>query len=113
KIIKRKTRKENDSLRYFMEIFMRMSRFGEKKAEFNPIFTGTIVIFTVFCIYWWRRVYSSDFDNYQKLVRKNFRVVIDLLEKDFLKFLEDVRQELPLVRPELFADKDSVSLDKV
>ncbi|KJV06901.1 hypothetical protein VZ95_20455, partial [Elstera litoralis] len=78
KIIKRKTRKENDSLRYFMEIFMRMSRFGEKKAEFNPIFTGTIVIFTVFCIYWWRRVYSSDFDNYQKLVRKNFRVVIDL-----------------------------------
>lgn len=113
KISRTNTRKTEDTIRYFMEIFAKMSSLTEGKGKFNPIFNGTVINFTVFCIYWWRRVYMTDFDSYQKFVKKEFGEMIRFLEKDFIHFLNTVRQELPLVRPDLFVNKVDVSRKKV
>lgn len=111
--IKKRGKKEDDLIIYMMNSFQRMSSVSEKSKMFNPVISGTIVTYTLFLMYWWRRVYDKDFKEYGALMRKNFRKMVDFLEKDFREFLHEVRQELPLVRPELFEDKGARESEKV
>lgn len=111
--IRKRGKKEDDLIVYMMNSFMRMSNVPGKSKMFNPVISGSIVTYTIFLMYWWRRVHVDSFEGYTSMVRKNFRKTVDLLEKDFKKFLREVRQELPLVRPELFEDKGVGKSDKV
>ncbi len=107
----KKSKKNKDFILFLSGIYEGLEGIPDPYIRYNPCITGSITTQTLVMMYWWRRVRAEDLPAFEKLCRRQWQVFLNVIEKDFIKFLEDVRQELPLVRPELFDDKGVLIID--
>jgi hypothetical protein len=104
-IFSKELTRNKDFILFLSKIYDGLAAIPSPHVQYNPSITGTITTQTLVMMYWWRRVQAEDLPAFEKLCRRQWSVFLNVIEKDFLKFLDEVRQELPLVRPELFDDK--------
>lgn len=103
--------KQKDFIKFLSSIYVELGALSEKSKLLAPMINGSVNTYTIIMMYWWGRVLEADRLKYEKICRRQWRVFFKTLEEDFKKFLEQVRQELPLVRPELFDDKGSLIVE--
>lgn len=104
-------KKEKDIIVFLMNIYRRINYSGEKEAVFNPMINGTINAITMMMVFFWRRIPEEFLSHYVSFSRHFWRIFINVLEEDFKMFINDIRQELPIVRPELFDDKGNLIIE--
>lgn len=110
-IFKMNSSKERDIFYFMMNSYERMSTIDPKLMTFNPMINGTINYITMLVIFWWRRVEDQFLDAYVQVGRSFLRQVAREIRRDFRGFLIALRQELPLVRPDLFDDKGTLIVE--
>jgi hypothetical protein len=111
KIFATQSRKNKDFILFLSKIYERLDQITGVLLRFTPMITGSMTTQTVIMMYWWRRIPAEDLPAFETLCRRQWSIFLDVIEKDFLKFLDEVRQELPLVRPELFDDKGNLIIE--
>lgn len=108
KVFSAESRKNKDFILYNSAIHNALNYIPEPYNRFNPMITGSITTQTLLMMYWWRRIPEKDLPGFEYMCRRQWQVFLNVIEKDFKKFIESVRQEMPLVRPELFDDKGNL-----
>ncbi len=96
---------KKDFLIFLSEIYLETGRIEQPFSLFNPMINGSINTFTMLQMYYWSRVPIEQKHQYERICRRQWRSFFNIIRKDFLELLKSIRQELPLVRPELFDDK--------
>lgn len=96
---------------FLSELYVAFNQVPNKYAVYNPMLNGSINSFTMLQMYYWSRVSRDDREKYEVICRRQWRMFFDLIRRDFLRFVQQVRQELPLVRPELFDDKGTLIVE--
>lgn len=111
KIVKENSYKNKDFIVFLSSFYSGLTKLEGVSSKYNPAVTGSVSTITMIILYWWRRTFDDKLIFMERLSRRYWYVFFNILEKDFAKFLDDVRQELPLVRPDLFDDKSAESTD--
>lgn len=110
-IIKISRRKNKDFILFLSDCFMKINSISTQSSRFNPMITGSFVTETIMLVHWWRRILDQDLKKYERM---SYDFLLDWLaeaEGEFSEFIDKLRQELPLVRPELFDDKGSLIVE--
>lgn len=106
------SKKHKDIIVMMMEFHQSVHESTDDLSKYNPMLIGSMVNHTVLMMYWWRRAHEDHLKDYERLMRKQWRVFFREIEEDFLGLIEAIRQDLPLVRPDLFSDKNAESPQK-
>ncbi len=107
------SKEKKDFCLFLSRLYVNINLIEQPLSLFNPMINGSVNTFTMLQMHYWTRIPAESQLEYEKLCRRAWRDFFTIIQKDFLKFLEGIRQELPLVRPELFDDKSDTVLSKV
>lgn len=99
------SRKSPDFIVYLTELYKTLAAVPLPYSNFNSAISGSVTTQTIIMMYWWRRIPDELISEFERVCRRHWQVFLRVIEKDFVQLLKQVRQELPLVRPELFDDK--------
>ncbi|GFZ76833.1 hypothetical protein GCM10011497_00510 [Elstera cyanobacteriorum] len=105
------SKKNKDIILFLRSLHEALDRVPAPYSKFNPGISGSITTKTIVLMYWWRRIPEDRLPEFEGIVRRFWTVFLRVIEKDFIRFVDQVRQELPLVRPELFDDKGSLIVE--